>query len=55
MCNLNGMLELVSLNGNIVSDDSGKLYHHTHAAFAPFLKREYLPFSFLPMIASKIR
>lgn len=31
---LNGMLELVSLNGNIVSDESGKLYHHTHAAFA---------------------
>ncbi len=32
--NLTGMLELVSLLGNIVSDESGKLYHHTHAAFA---------------------
>lgn len=32
--NLTGMLELVSLNGNVVSDEEGKLYHHTHAAFA---------------------
>ena len=31
---LNGMLELVSLTGNVVSDDKGELYHHTHAAFA---------------------
>ncbi len=26
-----GTLELVSLMGNIVSDDSGQLFHHTHA------------------------
>lgn len=26
-----GMLELVSMNGNVVSDDEGQLYHHTHA------------------------
>ena len=31
---LSGMLELVSLTGNIVSDDGGGLHHHTHAAFA---------------------
>lgn len=29
-----GMLELVSLNGNVVSDDDGSLHHHTHALFA---------------------
>ena len=28
------MLELVSLNGNIVCDDQGALYHHTHALFS---------------------
>ena len=28
------MLELVSLMGNIISDEDGKLYHHTHAMFA---------------------
>lgn len=28
-----GMLELVSLNGNIVADDN-KLHHHTHAVFS---------------------
>ena len=32
--NLKGMLELVSLIGNVVSDESGTLHHHTHAAFA---------------------
>ena len=26
---LEGMLELVSLNGNVVRDDDGKLFHHT--------------------------
>jgi predicted DNA-binding protein with PD1-like motif len=31
---LRGMLELVSLTGNVVSDDEGGLSHHTHAAFA---------------------
>ena len=28
---LEGMLELVSLNGNVVRDENGKLFHHTHA------------------------
>lgn len=28
-----GTLELVSLMGNVVSDDSGQLFHHTHALF----------------------
>lgn len=28
------MLELVSLNGNVVSGDDGQLYHHTHALFS---------------------
>ena len=31
---LEGMLELVSLNGNVVRDDSGQLFHHTHALFS---------------------
>ena len=31
---LSGMLELVSMNGNIVSDADGNLYHHTHAVFS---------------------
>ncbi len=30
---LRGMLELVSLNGNVVSDERNELYHHTHAMF----------------------
>ncbi len=29
-----GMLELVSLMGDIVTNEEGKLYHHTHAMFA---------------------
>ena len=29
-----GMLELVSLMGNVVSDDEGALHHHTHALFS---------------------
>ncbi len=28
---LTGMLELVSLNGNIITDENGKYFHHTHA------------------------
>ena len=28
------MLELVSLTGNVISDDEGGLHHHTHAVFA---------------------
>jgi hypothetical protein len=31
---IEGMLELVSLNGNVVSGEDGKLYHHTHALFS---------------------
>ena len=31
---LEGMLELVSLNGNVVSADDGQLFHHTHALFS---------------------
>ena len=31
---LEEMLELVSLNGNVVSGDDGQLYHHTHALFS---------------------
>ena len=29
-----GMLELVSLMGNIISDGDGTLHHHTHAMFS---------------------
>ena len=28
------MLELVALNGNIITDDDGNYYQHTHGAFA---------------------
>ena len=31
---IRGMLELVSLNGNIISDDQNQLCHHTHAVFS---------------------
>jgi len=31
---LEGMLELVSFMGNVITDDQGKLCHHTHALFA---------------------
>ena len=31
---INGMLELVSLTGNVMSDDQGELGHHTHAVFS---------------------
>lgn len=31
---LTGMLELVSLTGNITADDAGNHYHHTHAVFS---------------------
>ena len=30
---IRGMLELVSLTGNIVSDEQNELHHHTHAVF----------------------
>ena len=29
-----GVLELVSLNGNISADESDEIFHHTHAMFA---------------------
>ena len=29
-----GLLELVSLTGNVITDEDGALYHHTHAAIA---------------------
>jgi len=31
---LQGMLELISLSGNIITDDDGEYYHHTHALFS---------------------
>ena len=31
---LRGMLELVSLTGNVITDDKGEYYHHTHAVFS---------------------
>ena len=31
---LRGMLELVSLTGNVVTDDQGEYFHHTHAVFS---------------------
>ena len=31
---LTGMLELVSLNGNVIRDEQGALFHHTHAVFS---------------------
>lgn len=31
---LEGMLELASLNGNIISDENDELFHHTHAVFS---------------------
>ncbi|MDO5297155.1 MAG: DUF296 domain-containing protein [bacterium] len=29
-----GMLELISFMGNIITDEAGKLYYHTHAIYA---------------------
>ena len=31
---ISGMLELVSLTGNIVTDEQNELYHHVHAVFS---------------------
>ena len=31
---VSGMLELVSLTGNVISDDDNELYHHTHGVFS---------------------
>ena len=32
--NIEGLLELVSITGNIISDEDGNLYSHSHAMFA---------------------
>ena len=29
-----GTLELVNITGNVVSDENGELYHHTHGLYA---------------------
>ena len=34
MQTIRGMLELISLTGNIISDENSDLYHHTHAMFS---------------------
>lgn len=31
---LKGMLELINITGNIVSDEEDRLFHHTHAVFS---------------------
>ena len=31
---LSGMLELVALNGNIICNENGELFHHSHALFS---------------------
>ena len=31
---IEGMLELVSFNGSVVTGDDGQLFHHTHALFS---------------------
>ena len=31
---ISGMLELASLNGNVVTDENNTYYHHTHAVFS---------------------
>ena len=31
---IGGMLELVSLQGNVVTDENDQLFHHTHAVFS---------------------
>lgn len=28
---ISGLLELISMTGNIISDEGGEIYHHTHA------------------------
>ena len=40
-CRISGMLELVSLNGSVTTDESGELFHHTHAAFSHFSGGEH--------------
>lgn len=31
---LEGTLELIALNGNVICDENGELFHHTHALFS---------------------
>lgn len=31
---IEGMLELITISGNIIQDDSGEYYHHTHAMYS---------------------
>ncbi len=31
---IEGVLELVAINGNVIRDDDGKLFHHTHALYS---------------------
>ena len=31
---LTGMLELIAINGNVVTDRDGKYFHHTHAVYS---------------------
>ncbi|MBR4256628.1 MAG: DUF296 domain-containing protein [Clostridia bacterium] len=38
---ISGMLELISLNGSVTSDDEKELYHHTHAAFSFVMDGEH--------------
>ena len=38
---LSGMLELVSLTGNVVVDCQGELQHHTHAVFSYKIGKEH--------------
>ena len=39
---LRGTLELVSMTGNVISDEDEKLYHHTHALFSYKDGKEHL-------------
>ena len=38
---IKGMLELISLMGNVVSDDAGKLYYHAHAEYSLMKKGQH--------------
>lgn len=31
---LTGMLELITINGNVVTDEEGEYFHHTHAVYS---------------------
>ena len=33
-CEISGMLELISLNGSVTTNENGELFHHTHVAFS---------------------